>query len=112
MGGSKCQMDGLVLNSLKYIIFHYWNNEKATPHKIICNPRLVGKQDIPEGFLLRMEKNADKFLLIEYDINKSIDLDKFDISKVQRKGKDRYIPFVTSFEDILLRYYSTGNQGS
>jgi len=100
IGFSKGQIGELALNSIKYVIFHYWNNEKATPHKVINAPRFVRKQDVPDGYLIRMEKNADMFLLLEYDVNKSNDLDKYNICKVQRKGKDRYIPFVTSFEDI------------
>ena len=58
------------------------------PHRIglLKKPRIVSKQDIPDGYLLRMTTDACKFLLMEYDKNKPADIGYFDIMKVQRKG--------------------------
>ena len=90
------------INNIGYIMFHYWKNEKATPYRITNNPRIVSKQDIPDGYLLRMATDAQKFLLLEYNPNKPADIGEFDINKVQRKGEGRYLPFVSSLESILL----------
>jgi hypothetical protein len=62
----------------------------------------VKKQDIPDGYLLRMDANAKQFLLIEYDPSKPANIGKFDIMKVQRKGHGRYMPFVTTLDKIIL----------
>ena len=86
--------------NLKYIMFHYWNNEKAAPYKIIGTPKMVSKQNIPEGYLLRMATNAKSFLLIDFDPAKPADIGAFDIRKVQRKGKERYLPFVVPLSEI------------
>ena len=84
-------------------MFHYWKNEKATPYRITNNPRIVSKQDIPGGYLLRMTTDAKKFLLLEYDPSKPANIDTYDIMKVQRKGKGRYLPFVASIHDIKTK---------
>ena len=34
-------LDNVNINNIGYIMFHYWNNEKATPYKLLCTPRLV-----------------------------------------------------------------------
>ena len=92
----------VVIGRIGYIMFHYWNNHQAMPHRIITSPRIVSKQDIPDGYLLRIASDAQKYLLLEYDPNKPADFGDFDIMKVQRKGKGRYMPFVTSFKSIAL----------
>jgi hypothetical protein len=88
-------------SNIGYIMFHYWNNEKATPYKLLCTPRLVSKQNIPSGYLLRMGNGAEEFLLLEYDPSKPADIENYDIKNVMRKGKGRYMPFVTSFKNII-----------
>lgn len=93
-------LDNININNIGYIMFHYWKNEKATPYRITNNPRIVSKQDIPDGYLLRMATDAQKFLLLEYNPNKPADIGKFDIKEVQRKGKGRYMPFVVPQADI------------
>ena len=98
--------DGL-LNSvdfsrIRYIMFHYWCNDKATPYKLLSTPRLVSKQDIPDGYLLRMDKDTPKFLLLEYEPSKPAYLGEYDILNVQRKGKGRYLPFVTTIDSLKL----------
>lgn len=95
-------LDDVIISHIDYIIFHYWNNDKATPHKIISTPKLVRKQDIPDGFMLRMRKEAQRFLLIEYDADISADIGSFNIMKVQKKGKGRYLPFITKLDEIKV----------
>ena len=87
-------------STIGYIMFHYWNNEKATPYKLIGAPRLVSEQDIPDGYLLRMATGAERFLLLEYEPTKAADIGAYDIMKVQRKGKVRYLPFVVHQSEI------------
>lgn len=101
IGVCNCQLEGFELANIKYVLFHYWNNEKATLRKIINRPRLVNKEDIPDSFFRRMEKNADVFLLMEYDPYSVAEIGKYSISKVQKKGKLRYIPFVTTVGSIV-----------
>ena len=43
-------LDNILVNDIAYIMFHYWNNEKATPYKLVKTPRIVDKQDIPNGY--------------------------------------------------------------
>lgn len=93
-------LDNELINSIGYIIFHYWNSEKATPYKLIITPRIVKKQDIPEGYLMRQEKDSDRFLLFEYNPNKKARIGSYNIEKVQKRGKERYLPFVTSLDKI------------
>ncbi len=92
----------IAFENLGYIMFHYWKNEDATPYRIVNSPRIVSKQDIPDGYLLRMTTDAQKFLLLEYNPNKPAIIGEFDIMKVQRKGKGRYLPFVTNIKQIAL----------
>ena len=87
-------------DNIGYIMFHYWKNEQATPYKLLSTPKLVGKQEIPDDYLLRMTTGADKYLLLDYDPNKPAGIGEFDIMKVQRKGKVRYLPFVTSRDSL------------
>ena len=47
-----------------------------------------------------MTTGADKYLLLDYDPNKPAGIGEFDIMKVQRKGKVRYLPFVTSRDSL------------
>ena len=96
-------LDSININNIGFIMFHYWNNEKATPYKLISNPRLVSKQDIPSGYLLRMGNGAEEFLLLEYDPSKPADIGNHDIKNVMRKGKGRYLPFVSSISDIKTK---------
>lgn len=101
IGIKKDLLDENQVNQIGYIMFHYWNNDKATPYKLTRTPRLVSKQDIPDGYLPRMESNAKEFLLIDYNSAKPADIGIFDISKVQRNGKGRYMPFVTNVSAIV-----------
>ena len=89
-------------SKINYIMFHYWKNEKATLYRITNCPRIVDKQDIPSGYLLRLDTNAVKFILVEYDPSKPADIGVYNINKVQRKGRGRYLPFVTSVNSIKL----------
>lgn len=86
--------------SVRYIIFHYWKNSEATSFNLTTPACLVNKQDIPEGFLIRQEKEAKQYLLIEYDSEQPFELGKYDILKVQKKGNNRYLPFVCNVDNI------------
>lgn len=86
--------------SVHYIMFHYWKNFDATPFELTAPVRLVNKQDIPEGYLIRQEKDAKQYLLIEYNSELPFELGEYDILKVQRKGSSRYLPFVCNIENI------------
>jgi len=93
-------LDSVNISNIGYIMFHYWNNKKATPYKLLSTPRLVCKQNIPSGYMLRMGNDADEFVLLEYDPMKPVDIENCDIKKVMRTGKGRYLPFVTSLNSI------------
>lgn len=89
------------IGNIGYIMFHYWNNDKATLYKLNSKPRIVCKEEIPYRYMLRMANGSEKFLLLEYDANKVADILGYDIKKVLKKGKGRYMPFVTSINNIL-----------
>ena len=86
--------------SVKYIMFHYWKNSEAKPFELTKSIRLVSKSEIPNDYLLRQEKDAKQFLLIEYDDKQPVNIGDFDVLKAQRKGSDRYIPFVCKVDNI------------
>ena len=92
-------LDNVNFSNIGYLMFHYWNNEKATLYRVTKCPRIVSKQDIPDGYLLRMATEAKKFLLLEYNPQKTTD-GKYNIIKVQRIGRGRYQPFVTTIDTI------------
>ena len=75
-------------------------NDKATPYKLNTKPKIVRKEEIPDGYLLRMGKGVQKFLLVDYDTFKCAEIGNYNILKVQRKGKGRYMPFITSIDSI------------
>ena len=85
--------------SLKYLLFHYWSNPKA--YLLIKEPVLVDKEDVPSSYLLRQEKDAVKFLLLDYNPQQSAELETVNILKTQRRGEIRYLPFVTTLESII-----------
>ena len=84
--------------SLKYLMFHYWSNPKA--YRLTNEPQLVEPDNVPSDYLKRLEKDAVKFLLLEYNPQSPSDLGDFDILKTQRRDKIRYMPFVTTIESI------------
>ena len=86
--------------SVKYIMFHYWKNSEAKPFELTKSIRLVSKSEIPDNYLPRQEKDAKQYLLIEYDSRHPVNIGDFDILKAQRKGSDRYIPFVCKVDNI------------
>ena len=85
--------------SIKYLMFHYWSNPKA--YMLIQEPVLVDKKDVPSGYLFRQEKDAVKFLLLNYNPQQSAELGTANILKTQRRGEIRYLPFVTTLESII-----------
>ena len=86
--------------SVRYIMFHYWKNSEAKPFVLTAPTQLVSRVDVPEGFMLRQEKEAKQFLLIEYDPSAMSDIGAYDILKAQRRGCNRYLPFVCKVENI------------
>ena len=84
--------------SLKYLLFHYWSNPKA--YRLTKEPLLVEPDNVPSDYLKRMEKDAVKFLLLEFNPHSPSDLGNIDILKTQRRGEIRYLPFVTTLESI------------
>jgi type I restriction enzyme R subunit len=84
--------------SVKYLVFHYWSNPKA--YQLTSEPMFVDKNAVPEDYLIRLEKDAVKFLLLEYNPLQSVDLGNINILKTQRRGEIRYLPFVTTLESI------------
>mgnify|MGYP002624117888 CR=1 FL=1 len=84
--------------SIKYLIFHYWSN--PTAYQLEKEPTLVDKNAIPSDYLLRMEKDAVKFLLLDYNPQQPADLGNINVLKTQRRGEIRYLPFVTTLESI------------
>ena len=84
--------------SIKYLMFHYWSNPKA--YQLTSEPMFVDKEAVPEDYLIRLEKDAVKFLLLEYNPLQSVDLGNINILKTQRRGEIRYLPFVTTLESI------------
>ena len=93
-------LDHILISNIGYIMFHYWKNENATPYKLINLPRIVDKQDIPDGYMVRMTKDAQRFLLLDYNPSKPAKIGAFDISRVQKGGKVRYLPFITTKDSI------------
>ncbi|MBQ6680760.1 MAG: site-specific DNA-methyltransferase [Prevotella sp.] len=93
-------LNNIEISNIDYIMFHYWNNEKAILHRIIKPLRTVEIHDIPSCYLIRMATGSQKFLLIDYDTDKFVDVDDIDIRNVQRKGNGRYLPFITSLNSI------------
>ena len=48
-----------------------------------------------------MEKEAVKFLLLDYNPQQNVELENINILKTQRRGEIRYLPFVTTLESIV-----------
>ena len=80
-------------------MFHYWSNPKA--YLLAKKPVLVDKDDVPSEYLIRMEKDAVKYLLLDYNTQQSADLGNVNILKTQRRGEIRYLPFVTTLDSII-----------
>ena len=85
--------------NVKYLMFHYWSNPKA--YQLTKEPLLVNKDEVPSEYLIRMEKSAVKYLLLDYNPQQSADLGNVNIMKTQRRGEIRYLPFVTTLESIV-----------
>ena len=85
--------------SVKYLLFHYWGNPKA--YRLTNEPVLVEPDNVPSDYLKRLEKDAVKYLLLEYNPQSPSGLGNIDILKTQRRGEIRYLPFVTTLESIV-----------
>lgn len=80
-------------------MFHYWSNPKA--YQLTKEPVLVNRDNVPSEYLIRLEKDAVKYLLLDYNPCQSVDLDNLNILKTQRRGEIRYLPFVTTLDSIV-----------
>ena len=85
--------------SIKYLLFHYWSNPKA--YLLTKEPTLVNRNNVPMEYLIRMEKDAVKYLLLDYNPSQSVDLGNVNILKTQRRGEIRYLPFATTIESVV-----------
>lgn len=88
------------IKGIGYVMFHYWNNEKAHVYKLSRKPTIVSRQEVPQEYLLRQDKDAENFILLDFAPGIPADIGSFDIMRVQRKGKGRYMPFITHLESI------------
>ena len=89
----------IAYKSIKYLMFHYWSNPKA--YQLTKEPVLVDRGAVPSEYLIRMERDAVKYLLLNYNPQQSADLGNANILKTQRRGEIRYLPFVTTIESIV-----------
>lgn len=89
----------IAYKSIKYLMFHYWSNPKA--YLLTKEPVLVDRGAVPSEYLIRMERDAVKYLLLDYNPQQSADLGAINILKTQRRGEIRYLPFVTTIESIV-----------
>lgn len=96
--GSISQQD---VKRVRHVLFHYWNSEKAHLYSLLHEPQCVQKSKIPSDYLLRQEKDAKFFILLEYNPQEPLNMNDFDFSNVQKKGKQRYLPFTTSLQSII-----------
>ena len=87
--------------NVKFLLFHYWSNPQA--YRLTKEPVLVEKDNVPTDFLKRMDKDAVKYLLLEYNPQKPMKMDDINILRNQRRGEIRYLPFVTTIESITER---------
>ncbi|MGN0282471.1 MAG: hypothetical protein ACI4B3_09250 [Prevotella sp.] len=87
--------------SVRYILFHYWKNSEAKSFELTAPAQLVSRTEVPEGFLLRQEKDAKQYLLLEYNPVTPASIDELDILKAQLKGCNRYMPFVCRVENVI-----------
>jgi len=74
--------------------------EYPKAYQLTKEPILVDKDAVPSNYLIRQEKDAQKFLLLDYNSLQSVDLGDVDILKTQRRGEIRYLPFVTTLRSI------------
>ena len=84
--------------SIKYLLFHYWSN--PTAYLLVKEPSLVDRDAVPAEYLIRMSKDAVKFLLLDYNPQQPANLGNVNILKTRRRGKIRYLPFVTTIDSI------------
>ena len=87
--------------SIKYLMFHYWSNPKA--YLLIKEPELVGKDEVPSEYLIRMEKDAVKYLLLDYDPQQSVDLGNVNIDAIEEYDRvsERYNYLINQQNDLL-----------
>ena len=55
-------------------MFHYWSNPKD--FVLLKKPVLVNPEDVPSDYLVRLPKDAVKFLLLEYKPQEKVSMEK------------------------------------
>lgn len=103
LGIKESQLSGeqeVAYRSVKYLLFHYWSDPRL--YRLIRQPLLVDKDSVPSDYLIRQEKDAAKFLLLEYDPQLPTDIGMYDLREAQRSHRKeiRYMPFVTTLESV------------
>ena len=102
IGVDKIDFSTFKIEDITHIMFHYWDNGNAVPHKLTKKPIIVDRDDVPEDYLIRMDKESAKFLLLEYYPDEVSNIGEFDIMQVQQRGIRRYMPFVTTVEALKV----------
>lgn len=100
MGVDKIDLSSFKVEDIDHIMFHYWDKDSAIPHKLTKPPVVVNRASVPEDFLIRMDRDSDRFILLEYSPDEVSDIGNYDIMQVQQRGTRRYLPFVTTVESI------------
>lgn len=90
------------IEDIGHIMFHYWNKESAVPHKLTKKPVIVDRDNVPEDYLIRMDKKSAQFLLLEYSPEEVSNIGEFNIMQVQQRGARRYLPFVTTVDNLSV----------
>lgn len=83
---------------VKRLVFHYWKNETAAIVTLSQGVRVVEPSEVPEGYMLRQEKGAVLYLLLDYNPADCQPLQGINILPLQRQKQLRYMPFITSFK--------------
>ena len=95
-----CDEQVAAYRSVRYLLFHYWSN--PVTYELTHIPKLVDRNEVPGDYLVRQDKDAVKFLLLDYNPHCPANLGECDILKTQRRGEIRYLPFVTTLDSIKL----------
>lgn len=94
----------LTLVFLRFISEKYEDSVAKLRQKLIAEGHdsvLVGREAVPSDFLLRLENDTVKFLLLDYNPMQPVDFSNINIPQTQRRGSIRYLPFVTTLENIF-----------
>lgn len=68
------------IQKFKYLMFHYWSNSKA--YLLTKGPILVSRDNVPSEYLIRIEKDAVKYLLLDYYSLQSANMGNVNVLKI------------------------------